>query len=466
MVQSVPAVVIDNGSNTTRAGFALEEIPSLVYNSNYVVDASGRIIVGNDEIAKHPELDVIMLTDDGTFSNPENLAPNWRYAFENLDGGNGVDATETPLMVTEPTWNSSRAKAQMAQIAFEDLTVPLFSIVKTPLAQLYYMGRSSGLVIDIGSSVASVTPVLDGIIQLKSCFRSKYAGDFVDLHCLSSLLAKMNTNLTQPDYSRLLPKKFQQGVASGSFKLYYTSHDILRNFKQTMLHANGTPPGIAPTIMYHSLQPVHQHPPYYQLTDGSQIPYSDHDILPLVEAMFAPHAYKIPGVNVPEPALDKASTHGISNLILFALKNLESSFMSSMANDNQNSSANARFNEVLKQLLANVLITGGGSLVSGFSDRLCGDLSRSAPQVLPNYYALLSSYRQGLSPLRNHGSRGLNDALEKQFSAWLGAANLAAMLRENFGDESGTASIALDNWFISKSDYDELGEDLIVEKFK
>ncbi|KAM9907210.1 hypothetical protein OXX79_001078, partial [Metschnikowia pulcherrima] len=50
MVTSLPAIVIDNGSHTTRAGLASEDLPSLVFNSNYVVGPSGETLFGDEAI--------------------------------------------------------------------------------------------------------------------------------------------------------------------------------------------------------------------------------------------------------------------------------------------------------------------------------------------------------------------------------------------------------------------------------
>lgn len=459
MVDSLPAVVIDNGTHTTRAGFSLEDIPSLVFNTNYALDPEGKPIVGDSELALHPELDVMTLMDNGLVYNFDHIASNWQYVYDHLDAGAPAAAAEHPLMVTEEVWNTAKNKAASAQIAFETFGVPLFSLVKTPLAQLYHMGRLSGLVVDVGAGTASVTPILDGIIQLKSCFHSRYAGDFALLHALRLLEAKLGYGPEQLDYARLMPRKYT--AASDSFRRYYVAHNLLHNFKQTMVHVSEPPPGMPANAYY--LQQHHQHPTHYQVADGTHVPYLAHDIVPLGEPLFAPHAYKLPGVPVPEPAYDKASTHGISNLVLFTVKNLETAFMLSITNENQSSTANARFNEILRQLFSNTLITGGGALMPGLADRICGDLGRTAPQVLPNYH-VTASYKLFISPLRNHATGDINDTFDKKFGSWLGAANLAGMLKENI--EDGSANIALDNWFVSKADYEELGEDLIMEKFK
>ncbi|KAF3992296.1 hypothetical protein FT663_02353 [Candidozyma haemuli var. vulneris] len=461
MVNSLPAVVIDNGTSSTRAGFASEDLPSLVFNSGYSVDKNNKVLVG-DNINSRPDLEVMTLVDNGIVYNYDHIVSNWEYAYENLDSGNGVDAKDHPLMMTEQTWNTPKNKAAAAQIAFESLQVPLFSLLKNPLAQLYHTGRSSGLVIDVGAGVASVTPILDGVIQQKSCFHSKYAGDFASLHALRSIEAKLGYQPNQLDYTRLLPAKYRSENVSQSFRSYHATHNLLQNFKETMLSVSEPPPGVTPPNAYYAQQ--HQSPSFFQLPDRTQINYSDRETSTLLEALFVPHVYKLPDVPIPDPAFDKANTHGISNLVLFALKNLESTMVPS-GGDPQSSNSNARFNEVLRQLFTNTLITGGCALLPGFSDRICGDISRTAPSVMPNYM-ITSSYKIYISPLRNHPSGDIHDLYDKKFGSWLGAANLANMLNDAVEDENGSANIALDNWFISKADYEELGEDLIVEKFK
>ncbi|OBA22413.1 actin-domain-containing protein [Metschnikowia bicuspidata var. bicuspidata NRRL YB-4993] len=464
MVNALPPIVIDNGLSTTRAGFALEELPSLVFNTNYVVGSDGTPAFGDEAIVENAGADVMTIMDDGVVYNTDNARHNWDHVFRNLDGSNGANASEHALMATENVWTANKTRAQMAQIAFEDFQVPLFSLVKTPLAQLYQMGRSSGLVIDVGSAVASVTPILDGIIQQKSSFHSKYAGDFLSLHCLRSLEAKLSAPGTQLDYTKLMPSQFQTSALSESFKQYHVTQHLLGHFKHTMLSTAEAPPGMPASNSYYPLAP-HQRPALFQLPDGTHVSYTDQELTNLTEPLFVPHAYPLAGLTLPEPAFNKAGSHGVSNLALFSIKNLEAAFLASMGSESQGANASARFNEILRQLFSSTLITGGTALVPGFADRVCGDLSRTAPQLLPGYI-VTGSYKLYISPLRNHNTGSLNDIFDKKFGAWLGAANLASMLRENTETESSSMGIALDNWFVSKADYEEMGEDLIAEKFK
>jgi actin-related protein 7 len=426
MVYTSPAVVIDNGSYTTKAGFALEDLPSLVFNSNYLVNAEGKVVVGDDEMALEPTNEVMTLMDNGLVYNYDNILHNWQYVYDNIDNNNGVDPKEYPLMLTEQAWNTTKNKLTTSQIVFETLEVPIFSLVKTPLAQLYRVGKSTGLVIDIGASVASVTPVLDGIIQNKCAFHSKYAGDFLNLHIMDYFHKKLSESM-------LLPAKFQS--ASDSFKTFYISRNILQEYKCLALN--------------YQLQDI-------QLPGGNHISLSDQTNY--LNNLFQPTLNRLPGVTIPEPQIDKPNTHGLTNLILLCLKNLEATLL---PNGNESHNKFARFNEIFKGLLSNILITGGTSLATGLADQIVNDLRVLTPKYFPNY--AYSPYSTSAVP--SIAANDVSETWDRLFSGWLGACNLASMLND-VSEESNSVNIALDNWFVTKADYEELGEDLIVEKFK
>lgn len=444
MAHGLPAVVFDTGTSTTRAGFALEDLPLLVVPSAYQQAPEGARF-GD---AMDPQLEVMTLVDNGLVYNHDHVPQFWQSLYARLDAGNGADATEHPLMVTEPTWNVPKNKAAMAQIAFETLQVPLFSLVKTPLAQLYHMGRLSGLVVDVGAGVASVTPILDGVIQHKLAFHSRYAGDFANVHVLGALTEKAR-------FSHLLPPLL--AGAHSTYQHFYALHHVLHSFKETMLSVQEPPPGMAGNF-YPGARP--QHPELFQLPLGQHVPYLEHELGTLLEPLFVPNSSK--AVLVPEPVFDKASTHGVLNLVLYALKNLEQLYL---ALADARGSGNTRFNEVLRLLFTNTLITGGTSLATGFAQRLCGDIQRLAPQVLPAYQ-ITTQYKLYIQPLRNHGMGDILDTFDKRFGLWLGAANLALMLNDVVEDDGASVNIAMENWFVLKSDYAELGEDWVLEKFK
>lgn len=473
MAYTSPAVVIDNGSYTTKAGFASDDLPSLVFSSVYASDESDpkKVIIGDDEIAQHPTKDVMTLLQNGLIYNFDHIVDNWNYVYDNIDNRNSISSKEYPLVLTEPVWNTPKNKIATAQIAFETLEVPIFALVKTPLAQLYHMNKSSGLVIDIGASTASVTPILDGIIQTKSTFHNKYAGDFANAHILNYFQGKLGD-----DYlTKLLPRSYLSDYESisDSFKRYYVTHNSLHDFKSSMLSVKPIPPIIEAQLrqqqQYHPVDPEPAQPANYQLVNDSYVTVSPEEKTRLLEPIFDPFPYKLADVQLPEPAIDKPATNGLSHLILLSLKHLETSVASQFNNGSANAMNNiyGKFNDTLRDLFSNIVITGGGSLGTGVSERILEDLRRNSQSYFNNY-SFAQAYKFYQGALRNYGPGDINNVWDRQFGAWIGAANLASMLNDGQAndDEGSGVNIALDNWFVTKAEYEELGEDHILEKFK
>lgn len=428
MSYSGPTIVIDNGSYLTRAGFAAgDDLPLLVFSSVYAQDPSSLsgVVVGDDAMALHPSYEVMTLLEDGVVYNYERengVTRNWQYVYDNIDNGAGVESKEYPLMLTEEPWNLVKNRVAATQLAFETFEVPLFSLVKTPLAQLYHTGKSSGLVIDIGAATTSVTPILDGIIQTKAAFHTKYAGDFLNLHIA-------NFFATQAGMLKLLPQGFQ--TSPSSMQNYYITRNIIHDYK------------------------VSNAPEYYQLPSKTHINVAGFSY---IDNLFTPSHNILPGIDIPRPVLEKPETQGLLDLVFSSLKALEAN---SIPAGDHAPNRYARFNEILKSILNNVLITGGTSLTPGLSELLILEMRK----ISPNYFSSYGFNQYSIQQVFNHPPGDISDVWDKLFGAWRGACNLASMLNEP-SDESNSVNIALENWFITKADYEEQGEDLIAEKFK
>lgn len=421
---SDPAVVIDVGSNSTRAGFACDDLPRAVYSTSYLALSSGPVF-GDDAMAAaalDTDAQVMTITQDALVYDFDALAANWSYAFDHIDTET-IDPTHQPLVVTEPAWNTSKHRVKMAQLAFESMSVPLFSLVKTPLAQLYRAGRLTGLVIDVGSASALVTPVLDGIVQTKCAFHLPYAGDFLDAHALASAALSVDQWLPEK-YAKCLPL----------FKLWYTSRNSLLDFKSLVLS-----------------RPELRH---YVVPDTNVvIPVPNGAAAAFLAPVFSPQIRPLPGLTIPEPQIDKPKTHGLTNMLILALKLLQQQAHS------QQAAGSLRFADNFAALLLLLVICGGTALAPGLAERLVAEVRAVSPTYFPNMAYNAYNAAEVASP----------DMWERPYGAWLGACNLATMLTDGeFGgpDTSLSANIALNNWFVSKAEYEELGEDLVVERFK
>lgn len=146
MAYTAPAVVIDNGSYTTKAGFALDDLPSLVFNSNYIVDnVTNDVIVGDDEMDNYSQSAVSTLLEDGLIYNFDNIVHNWRYVYNNIDNHNLINSNEFPLAMTEQSWNTMKAKVKRVKLCLKNLkfhclvlSKPIESII--PMRKINWFG--------------------------------------------------------------------------------------------------------------------------------------------------------------------------------------------------------------------------------------------------------------------------------------------------------------------------------------
>ena len=356
LMTAITSVVIENGSYETRAGFSNDQLPQLVFSSLYSKDANGDIAVETHD----PNSELLTILNDGLVYNWEALEANWRYVYSKLK----VDPSELPLVITEEIWNNKRNRTKLCELAFEKLGVPVFAIVKTPLAVTYGVGRSTSLVVDIGAATTSVTPVVEGTVLYKGAIHTRFAGEWLNLHVRNYL-----------QHESTAPALEDQFKGSESYKRWKTSQ-VLNDFKETTL-------SVSPYPIVSSQTEFNISPKTYELSPGERIQVGKEQVL-LCEPLFIPQNYKPGGVEIPQDAL------GLTELILSSLKKLEVS------------------NETYFALLTNVVITGGTSLIPGLEQRLLSDLARFLPQY-------------------NIQSYSNPNVFERSSAVWLGASTLANM---------------------------------------
>lgn len=417
------AVVIDNGSDTTKAGFANDDLPSLIFNTNYLKGPqSDKAIIGDDEIDKYPNNEVFTLLENGIIYDFDNVTKNWEYVYDNLDNSHKLDSLEFPLTMTQAYNNPDKNKIKTSEIVFEQFNVPIFSLVKKPLCHLYNFGQSTGCVVNIGSSLVSFTSILDGVIQNKYCFKTSYAGNFTDANILN-FLNKQNVDLNL------------WGDCTESYKNYQLSKKIVKDFKISMLRCSEIP--IVPTTtgqIYNRLSKK-----YFQLPNKQYVPVLNEQV-DLLESLFSPSSSEL--VNQPVK-LEDPSTQGLPLFILLCLKNMESNLLSIHQNNYH------KVAEMMKVFFNHTYLTGNSALLDGLSLRINSDSYAFFGKYFPNYPSLSG-------PIINSDSN--MDYWDRQVNSWIGASNLSLMLNSN--------SDIVNDWFVSKQDYAEFGNDYILEKFK
>lgn len=158
------ALVLDPGYSTTRAGFAGEDVPKSVVPTYYGVltsDSGSQLRFGENAIHNPtPNIDIRNpISSDGLVEDWDVAAKLWEYSItsrltgarptnpaknglnEPADGDMDVDMEEaeeaekpmvdSPLLMSEPNWNPTKAREKYIEVAMEDWGCPAFWLGKT-----------------------------------------------------------------------------------------------------------------------------------------------------------------------------------------------------------------------------------------------------------------------------------------------------------------------------------------------
>lgn len=107
--------------------------------------------------------------------------------------------TEGTLVVAAPITMSRSSRERMAQLAFEVFNVTGLFIADEPVLALYSVGKSSGLVVDIGHDTTGVAMVVEGQLYLPSVQCLPSGGRLAALHLGRQLAARGEAALPEAE---------------------------------------------------------------------------------------------------------------------------------------------------------------------------------------------------------------------------------------------------------------------------
>ncbi|KAK2750642.1 NuA4 histone acetyltransferase subunit [Myotisia sp. PD_48] len=454
----VSAIILDPGYSTTRAGFAGEDTPKSViptYYAKYPSDGQDKYVYGdNIYVAPKPNISIHNpIGRDGIVEDWDMAEKLWEYSFTSrltrqrpgdpmFNGLNDptpgeapeVEMTEgeekpladSPLLMTEPGWNTVKAREKTIEIAMENWGTPAFYLARTgPLAG-FAAGKASALVIDVGASNVSVTPVHDGLILKRGVQHSPLAGDFIS----SQIRALFNSNnppiTVTPHY--LISSKVAVDVGQPAQAVYRNIPEAqapdasfrrlmedrtIGEFKECVVQVWPGPNSLSsqsPTgVPNEELAKANPMRPF-EFPDGRNQLFG-HERYQVVESLFDAKAY------IPDPDSEFAAptaSQTIPELVRSALNQVDV--------------------DIRPHLLSNVVVTGATSLLYGFNDRLNFELTNMYP-----------------SPRVRISAPG--NTAERKFGSWIGGSIVASL---------GT----FHQMWISKKEYDEHGANIVEKRCK
>lgn len=449
-IDEVSAIVLDPGYSTTRAGFAGEDVPKSICPSFYgEIDSDSGVRHLFGENAIHNPLANLQIKNpwgsDGVVEDWDTATKLWEYAItERLTGRRQTDPTknglndgtnengdamevdmenletlekpleDSPLLMTEPGWNPTKAREKSIEIAFEEWGTPAFYLQKTGVLAAFASGKASGLIVDVGASHTSVTPVIDGMVLKKGVQKSPLAGNFVSNQIRMIFKQSQPEIPLTPHYMVKSKTQVDAGApAQASYKTFdippsdsfrrYEEERVLTEFKESVVEVWPGPQrfNTGPNEEIAKNQPGRP----FEMPDGWNQVFTA-DRYKVTEGLFDASAAQVDDENS-----RPKDEHTIPRLVQAAIQQVDA--------------------DQRPMLLGNIVITGASTLLYKFNERLNLEINNMYP----------STRNKLIAP---------GSIVERKYAAWIGGSILASLG-------------SFHQLWISKKEYEEHGPN-IVEK--
>uniref|UniRef100_A0A3Q3J2N1 Uncharacterized protein n=1 Tax=Monopterus albus TaxID=43700 RepID=A0A3Q3J2N1_MONAL len=192
-------IVLDTGSGLMKAGFADQDLPSIIFPTVIGLPKYEEIMNGNLDketyigheaqhmrgvlTLKHP-------IKNGIINNWDEMEKIWHHTFQQLC----VDPEDHPVLLTEAAMNPLENRQHMVEIMFECFNVPFIYMAMQAMLALYSTGRSTGVVFDSGDGTSHSVPVFEGYCLPHAVQRFPLAGADVTMQ-LIKLLQEQGVNM-------------------------------------------------------------------------------------------------------------------------------------------------------------------------------------------------------------------------------------------------------------------------------
>lgn len=307
-----------------------------------------------------------------------------------------------PVLMSEASWNIRSKRERITELMFEKYNIPAFFLSRNAVLSAFANGRSTGIVVDSGASQTSAVPVHDGFVLQNAIVKSPLAGDFITMQC-RNYFEEHNLEIIPP-YMIASKEPVNEGSApkwtkknnlpevSKSWHNYMVK-EVIQDFQSCVLQVHDAP---FDKESVETMPTIH-----HEFPNGFNQDFGTERFL-IPEALFDPSNIKLPG-----------SVMGMAQVVTTSVGMCDV--------------------DIKPSLYGSVIVTGGNTLISGFTDRLNRDLSSKTPPSMR---------------LKIVSSPG---TAERRYSTWIGGSILASL---------GT----FQQMWISKQEYDEGGKGQVERK--
>ncbi|EGG15008.1 actin-like protein 6A [Cavenderia fasciculata] len=419
----ISAVVVDVGTCTTKSGYAGLDTPTVfptsvgityTYGKDGMVGSYQKAIgdgedldpdvkktyyTGHNAISyKRQHMEIQSPLSEGLIKDWDAMEHIWSHAFhEQLN----INPAEHPILLSEPAYNTRQIRERVSEIMFEKFHTPAVFISNNAVLTSFASCKATSLVVDSGGGVTTIVPVHDGYAIKNAVVKSNLAGNKLTEEYYRILSEKQIKILP---YNLIKKQEIKPGEYSvtpidmpdltESFKKYHTLETI-RDAKESAFR-------VSTSFLGEDISTVATVP--YELPDGNLLEVGS-DRFHIPELIFNP----IPLNDLEKPATPYQS---LQKMIYESVEKSDS--------------------DIRKELIANLVVSGGNTLFQGFSDRLyyeLGELSHAFGKV------------KVVTP----------NVTERKYSVWIGGSILGSLG-------------SFQQMWMSKSEWEEFGRPLVEKK--
>uniref|UniRef100_A0A8D0CMD8 Actin-like 6A n=1 Tax=Sander lucioperca TaxID=283035 RepID=A0A8D0CMD8_SANLU len=395
----VGALVFDIGSYTVRAGYAGEDCPKADFPTVIGVtldreDGSTPMETDGDKPSKQSGTTYFIDTNQLRVprESMEVMSPLKNGMIEDWDSFQAIldhtykmhfksEPSLHPVLMSEASWNTRAKREKLTELMFEHYNIPAFFLCKSAVLSAFANGRSTGLVLDSGATHTTAIPVHDGYVLQQGIVKSPLAGDFMSMQC-RELFQELNVEIIPP---YMIASK--DGVREGSPASWkkkeklpqvtrswhnYMCNCVIQDFQASVLQVSDSP---------------------YDEQVAAQMPTVHYELPNGYNCDFGAERLKIP-----EGLFDPSNAKGLSGNTMLGVGHVVTTSVGMCDID------------IRPGLYGSVVVTGGNTLIQGFTDRLNRELSQKTPPSMR------------LKLIAN------NTTVERRFSAWIGGSILASLV--------------------------------------